>query len=375
MNRALLALGLIGVTICPFPAFALEREHPVEEMSEDAQAATKSRKKADLLIVPIPQSSPTLGSGLTLAAVLFYNPNQSKDPWISGAGAMYTSNKSWGVAAFHSMALSKDRFKVLAMAGYADINVNFYGIGPNAGERGVSVDIEDRGALAVVQGQMRVVKNLHAGARYEFLDLRSRINNPNPVFPDLNISDAELRSRLSGIGPVITYDTRDSSLNPRKGIYATAVAMFNRKKLGSDFSHDKLQLAGNAYVPFGDTTVLAMRGSMCGVSTEGPFYDLCLYGQSSDLRGYETGRFRDRASWAAQAEVRQQLWGRFGLVFFGGVGGIAPKLGDLGDTKFLPSVGTGLRYQASKSTKINLRLDVAIGKNSNALYFGIGEAF
>lgn len=89
----------------------------------------------------------------------------------------------------------------------------------------------------------------------------------------------------------------------------------------------------------------------------------------------ETGRYRDRAMWATQAEWRQHLGGRFGAVFFAGIGGTAPNLTDLGDTKFLPSAGMGVRYRPSKKTGINLAVDVAIGKDSNALYIGIGEAF
>ena len=83
---------------------------------------------------------------------------------------------------------------------------------------------------------------------------------------------------------------------------------------------------------------------MCGVSTGGPFYDLCNYGQRGDLRGYEAGRYRDRALWALQAELRQHLFWRFGMVAFGGFGGTAPDIGHLGDAKSLPAAGAGLRF-------------------------------
>jgi len=120
---------------------------------------------------------------------------------------------------------------------------------------------------------------------------------------------------------------------------------------------------------------LAARLSACAVSQGSPFYDICLYGASSDLRGYEAGRFRDRASWAGQAEIRHRLKGRFGVAAFAGVGGIAPSFNELGDSTVLPAVGAGLRWQASKETPINLRIDFAVGRNSNALYVSVGEAF
>ena len=41
----------------------------------------------------------------------------------------------------------------------------------------------------------------------------------------------------------------------------------------------------------------------------------------------------------------------------------------------LGSGGVGLRYLASPDNDVNLRLDVAWGKDGAAVYFGIGEAF
>jgi outer membrane translocation and assembly module TamA len=87
------------------------------------------------------------------------------------------------------------------------------------------------------------------------------------------------------------------------------------------------------------------------------------------------GRYRDRAMWTAQIEWRQQMSDRFGGVLFGGIGGIGDSLGDLDHGKFLPAVGMGLRYKASPETGTNLRLDIAMGRDSQAIYFGIGEAF
>ncbi|EJL31726.1 BamA/TamA family outer membrane protein, partial [Novosphingobium sp. AP12] len=131
----------------------------------------------------------------------------------------------------------------------------------------------------------------------------------------------------------------------------------------------------NGYFPATSTGTLAIHGGLCAASKGGPFYDLCLYGMSGDLRGYEMGRYRDRASWAAQIEWRQELSEKFGAVWFAGIGGIASSLSDLDNTKMLPSTGMGLRYRASKETGVNLRLDFAIGKDSSAVYFGVGEVF
>lgn len=377
---------LLPILAMGLPTSALA-QNQVAEMATGSVTASTARAaaeedpeklktmKPDLLVVPIPLTNPTLGAGLMGAAVMFYNPNGSDSPWVTGAGGLYTSNKSWGGAAFHSMSLADDRFKVLLFGGYANININFYGIGGSAGDRDVSIKLVDKGIMGLAQGQYRVAPYLYVGGRYQVMDLDNEIRRENPLFPNADLPLPEFKSMISGIGPSITYDSRDNQFAPRTGTDITLVGTFNFKDLGSDFTYNKWQFAANGYFPVTSTGTLAVNGTVCAVSKGGPFYDLCMYGQAGELRGYEMGRYRDRASWAAQLEWRQKLNEKFGAVWFAGVGGIAKSLDDLADTTMLPSAGMGVRYKASKETGINLRLDLAIGKDSQAIYFGIGEVF
>jgi len=74
-----------------------------------------------------------------------------------------------------------------------------------------------------------------------------------------------------------------------------------------------------------------------------------------------------------QAEYRWRFTERFGLVAFGGVGSVAPEIGQF--DKLLPSVGTGLRYVLAKKNNVSLRFDAAWGRDEHTFYVGIGEAF
>ncbi|MEP9359660.1 BamA/TamA family outer membrane protein [Sphingomonas sp. KR3-1] len=378
--RAALPACLLAAT----PATAQDR--PQEQIHDQAMTLTSAqaqaapdkpekKKKADLLIVPIPLSSPSLGTGATVAAVLFYNPNHAPQPWISGIGAMATSTGTKAIGAFHTMSLGHDSVRFMMFGGYGDAKLKFYGIGSAAGNRGAHVDLEDKAILGLVQAQVRVARYFYGGVRIQYLDLDSKAEVPHPNYPDLALPPLELKSTLATIGPSLTYDSRDSSLNPRSGAYITGTWMFDARFLGSDFDHAKLQLGASLYGALARGTTVAVRGSTCSVTKRVPFYDLCMYGQGGDLRGYETGRYRDRASWAVQGEFRQHLFGKFGAVAFGGLGGVASSLQDVGRSDILPSVGAGLRFQASKSNNVNLRLDLAFGRDGHAVYFGIGEAF
>lgn len=387
-------LALAAISSLSSPALAQQRVGediaqqaqtltPTEPGAEQAEErpAEKPAKKSQLLVVPIPMSNPALGTGLTIAAVEFYNPNGSKNPWITGAGVGYTSTKSWGGGVFHSMSLADDAVRVLGFAGYGDARLKFYGIGPDAGSQGTSVQIEDKALIGMLDGQWRpinhgLLSHVYVGARYMYLGIDSTVMVPHPFRPDLSPSPLELKSDISSIGPSFTFDSRNNSLNPRKGVYVTGTWLFGAKFLGSDFEHHKLQFGANAYFPLAKNTVVGVRKQLCGVSGKAPFYDLCMFGQQGDLRGYETGRYRDGASWALQAEVRQHLFWRLGMVAFAGVGGIANSTSDImKHSTVLTSGGAGLRFLASKSNNVNLRLDAAYGKDGFAFYFGIGESF
>ncbi|WP_395332214.1 BamA/TamA family outer membrane protein [Novosphingobium sp. BL-8H] len=359
-------------------AWAAEPGDQMDEVDDQAQAIAKVAGKdsgRDILAIPLPITNPSLGTGIVVAAVAFYNPNDAPSPWISGGAAMKTSNGNWLLGGFHSMSLDDDSYRITAAAGAGKLVTDYYGIGPEAGDRNVAVKLDETVVAVRMQAQKRVSPNLYAGLRliYAMVDITN--SDVTPPYPDQTIPADEAKSGIMQLGPAITYDTRDDTLNPRKGLYAHAEWLWSVKVLGGDFTSRKLTAGASWYMPRGTNTVLALHAGICAASNGAPFYDLCLYGQKNDLRGYKSGRYRDGASWALQGEVRQHLFWRVGGVAFAGIGGIAPGLGRIGDSKLLPAGGVGLRFQPSRKTNINLRLDLAVGKDSKAVYLGIAEAF
>jgi outer membrane translocation and assembly module TamA len=125
----------------------------------------------------------------------------------------------------------------------------------------------------------------------------------------------------------------------------------------------------------GEKQVLAYRGMICSANQNVPFYDLCFFGTNNDLRGYTGGEFQNRRMFATQAEFRKELKGRFGVVAFGGVGGIARRWNEFRSDQLLPAAGAGLRFKLDKKNHINYRIDWAIGRGGHTLTIGVGEAF
>src|SRR6478609_2897236 len=327
-------------------AWAEPPTQPIEDISEQVDATrdkTADPNKNSLLIVPIPQSSPTLGTGLTLGAGYFYNPNGSHEPWITAAGVMATSNGSKAFGVLHKMALAHDSVRITAFAGLADVNLKFYGQGPIAAERDLFITLNEKGWAAMLQGQYEVSNNLFVGAKGLYLDVTTSIHRDEPLFPDAEIPRAEFDATLAQLGPIVSYDLRDNSLNTQNGLLLSASLMFADDAIGSDFDYDKLVAAANVYRQVRPGTVIAGRASLCRVSGGAPFFDMCMFGASSDLRGYDSGKFRDNASW----------------------------LSNIDDTEFLPSAGVGLRFMPVKSANTNVRVDYAWGKDGGALYISV----
>ncbi|WP_434404860.1 BamA/TamA family outer membrane protein [Sphingobium sp. DN12] len=342
--------------------------------AEDRTAASPTRKP-QILFAPVPLSNPATGTGLAAGAIAFYNPNAAPQQWISAGGIIYTSRGTRGVGAFHSMSFDKDRLRFSASLSYIDDRNDYYGIGAAAGDDGIHREIDSKQFNIDLQALMRVFPRGYAGIRYRLRTTDARLKEAEAESLPAPPPDA-MNSNLSAIGPSFAYDTRDSATQPHRGVMLSANWLFGLRALGDSYSHDKLQMAANSYLPIGAGTVIALRGALCAAGGNAPYYDLCLFGANNDLRGYVTGRYRDKASWATQAEWRQHVSGRWGATAFVGLGGIAPSAGTIIDKgKLLPAGGIGLRYRPFRSNDVQLRVDLAAGKDDHAIYVGIAEAF
>src|SRR6185295_10940972 len=109
----------------------------------------------------------------------------------------------------------------------------------------------------------------------------------------------------AAIGVHVQRDKRDSTFYPTRGSLLDITADFFDQWLGSKRQYQVYKVAYNAYRAIGEKQVLAYRGMICAANQSVPFYDLCLYGTRSDLRGYTGGEFQNRRQFATQAEYRR----------------------------------------------------------------------
>jgi len=334
------------------------------------------------VFAPVPGYNPVLGATLLVGAAKIYRPKDASataPAWMTGGGAFVAENKSWAVGVGHKMNLQDDRWRLSGGVVYADINYRFYGIGNDAGDQDRYVPIRQQAPAFTAKFTGRVASSSwYLGFKLMAADSTIRLNLndlPSGVEPPpgLTIPDDAFKPFLASVTPVVEYDSRDDDFYPRHGVlFSASMAVFS-DKYGSDFNFKVYEFAYNQYFQLSERGVLAVRGYTRVANGDVPFFALSSLGQGADLRGYTAGRYRDEALFSTQAEYRYELSKRWTLVAFAGVGGVGPSLSEI--PQMLPAGGGGVRFSLGKENKLNLRLDVAWGKNDHAIYLSVGEAF
>jgi hypothetical protein len=361
----------------PREAAGIEGLSGAQQVAPAAVAGSPDAKRGEFVIAPLPMINPTLENGLFLVAGYLYRldlTDRTTPPSATGGGGFKTSNGSWAAAVLQSLHPWNDRFRVLAVAAYTEINYAFYGIGQSAGNTGASIELTQVGPVGVAEMLVRVYPRWYVGARYQLLQMT--VTTGSVAIPDgpvLPAVDADLRT--AALGPRLEFDSRDSTFYPRRGTHLQGIAAFYGSAVGGRRTYQAYQGWVDRFHGIGARHVLAWHLGGCGVAGPAPFYDVCLLGKSQDLRGYTIGQYRDRAMLAAQAEWRSELWWRFGGVAFVGGGEVAPDFGSFTWHGIQPGGGAGLRFVLAKRNHVNLRVDYAWGKESSALYIGVAEAF
>jgi hypothetical protein len=337
----------------------------------------KGEKRGSILIAPIPISSPAFGSGLILIAgyvFKFDKEDAVSPPSWAGVAGVYTSNGTRGLALGSKFYLKENKYQTTFAAMTGRANLDFYGIGRRPGRPAVAVPLSMGGKIIFGEFLRNVGGKVFIGPRYQYRRLSASIDGERQP-GGFEVPEIDLKSTSASLGFHLQRDRRDSTFYPTKGSLFDFTADFFDQAWGSRREYQVYKAGYNGYREVASRQVLAYRAMACSAKGSVPFYDLCLFGFSNDVRGYTTGEFQNRRMFAAQAEYRLDWRKRLGFVAFGGVGGVARKWGDLRMDGLLPGAGAGLRFTLDKKNHINYRIDYAFGRGGNTLSIGVGEAF
>lgn len=286
-----------------------------------------------------------------------------------------------------------DRFRIFGKFSYKNTEENFYGVGYTTNRDYVRSDSTSKYRYNGIQVNPWFLfrlgeSNIFAGPQ---IDLNyDRLKDPAKYLVNESSYQAAggtadgYKKFISGIGFLLTYDSRDIPANAYKGVYLDLRGMMYAKFIGSNENFYRMEIDYRQYLSVGRRKVLAWTAQSKNVFGDIPLTQYNLTGTPFDLRGYYMGQYRDKSSHILMAEYRQmintdrdtrfkRLLSHLGFVGWAGCGFMGPTPGKIEGV--LPNYGVGLRIEVQP--RMNVRLD--LGKNTvnnqTLFYFNMTEAF
>lgn len=336
--------------------------------------------KSSNIVLPAISSSPETSLLFGGVGIRQFKPgNSNEDTRFSTVllSAIYTLNNQVSVGLQPSIFLAHEDWILEGIYSYNYFPESFWGIGRNT---------RDEGEMKVISSQVflqqsilrKVYGNLFLGPQFRWnssYDLRFEDTEGQTVASPLITGADGFKS--FGLGAIARWDDRNRSASPTKGTLLQLSVMTNPHFLSTGESYTSYMADGRKYVDLFDSgkSVLAVQGLTQLRTGMPPFKDLATLGGESIMRGYYAGRYRDHNAAQIQTEFRQYLLGRIGFTVFAAAGQVWHSFDKMNLDRTLLSGGGGLRFNLSRQDPINIRMDMAFGRNVSGFYVTLGEAF
>lgn len=323
-----------------------------------------------------PITEPALGFGIGGGLVFFHDKPRTIEtpdgvrvvpPNATFVGGFLTEDDSWGGFAGHLHTWNDGATRYLVGGGYASLHLDWFGEGDSLSGESIPYEINSWAFLQKL--------TFRGGKSDFFFGAKQRVLVTEASFDTSSlpgdIESAELDSSISGLGPTISYDTRNSLFSPTQGTKATLEYLQYDDAIGSDYDYGSGLLEGCHYIPLSRRFTLGLRGAGEIATAGAPFYDLA----SVHLRGIEAGRYVDNVALTLEAELRWDVATRWSLVGFGGAGWVADEFDQLDDADAHPAGGVGFRYLVAREYDLRIGLDVATSEDNDAIYVTVGTGW
>jgi hypothetical protein len=323
------------------------------------------------LVIPI--TEPAVGYGAAGVVAFIDKPMGEAQagfgrPNITAVGGLATENGTRGGMAGNVHHWLDDRLQTLVGVVGASVNLDFYGIGGGPlKNHPLSYNLEPLGG--VVQAKYRLGQSrVWAGLSYALAVTQVRFDAPatTPGLPDF-----QRESRVGGLTPSLTYDSRDNIFTPLRGTLVEARAGLFSKALGGDDEFQRFNLTAIHFLPLHPKLTLGVRGDAALSFGEVPFYLRPFVA----LRGVPVMRYQGEQVAQMEAELRWQFWKRFSLVGFMGGGGAWNDFKRFDNTLTVVAGGAGFRYEVARKYGLHMGVDLAFSPGTTAIYVQFGSAW
>ncbi|WP_209328845.1 BamA/TamA family outer membrane protein [Lunatimonas salinarum] len=291
----------------------------------------------------------------------------------------YTLEGQYGVWFDHALYTPRNDWFLFGRIRYQRFPLLYFGIGPNAPSEYVA-RVDANQVLIKERILRQVRKNLFFGLEMDYQRLSNVTFLPAKPSESLTLPLGSEGSSNLGVGAGLVFDDRHNVLNVRRGSFSEVALLTYNPFSNTAFNFNNLLFDTRIYRPLSAKTVFAYQLYGQFMWGDIPFNQLSLMGGESLMRGYYTGRYRDKNQLASQIELRflpinLGFTKRFGAAVFASTSQVFPTWDHLSIDKWVWSGGAGLRFLLFPKKDIYTRLDWAFTKEGSGVYFFIGEAF
>lgn len=340
---------------------------------------TVSTEKTGFALIPLLYYTPDTRFAFGASGVYYFSlkakrPDQ-RDARLSYVQflADYTQNNQLDIWGLWNIFTRNEDYLIKGELRYRNFPDRFYGIGNATGRDQVEYYSYDLKSFKYLMLK-RLTKEMFLG--FDFMisnEYNFRIKEGGIL--DLGNITGNRGGVTSGIGGVVTFDSRDNIVNPYSGHFFEISTYYFHPNIGSSFYFFNFNINYQTYWETKPKNILAFQ-IVGRFNTNGvPMLDMATAGGDEILRGYARNRFRDINFAGTQLEYRFPLFWRLGLVGFAGVGDVFNSTADLSIQRLKYSFGTGLRFAINPAERLNLRFDVGIGREGAQYYLMVTEAF
>ena len=360
-----------------------------DTLSKKEQRSNKKQMKVEQgkpLFTPLAGPAYTPEMGFTIAATLMTSFKTNKeDSLIQRSSAPIVFGGSSTGALFFSTILTsywfEDKLRILADVWYKDMPDHYWSVGYDNAyntQKSDSTTAYQRLWWWLNPSFLWQFKpNYFLGLNVDFN--YTKVTDPSiGVVEDPRYTEYGSENLNAGIGIIALYDSRDIPVNAYSGTLVDLQSTFYSSAFGSDNNYQIYQVDLRQYFQVdrkGKTVALQFK-TRIGVG-DVPYGEMSQLGTPFDLRGYTWGRYRDKSMVFFLGEYRHMFekqsgeLSKHGVVAWMGTGSIAddPSLFE----HWLPNFGFGYRFEVQP--RMNVRVDIGIGKETSGFYFNFNEAF
>ncbi|WP_436832895.1 BamA/TamA family outer membrane protein [Parapedobacter sp. DT-150] len=366
------------------PAFTQDRggfwDHPL--IKRFISPTKDSTRSAGFVVVPALGYAQETGLEFGLAGVYNFYLDKA-DTTIRTSNVTFigtfTTERQTNLKLESDIWTTGNEYHYISELRFRNFPFNFYGLGNQTLQQDEDVVLM-RLAKVRLEGERRLAPNYYTGLNFTYEHYTFSDRESGGIFESRAPYGQEGGWHML-LGLSQLYDTRNSNTYTTEGYYVRLKYAYSPGfGGGSRFKGSAVDIDLRAFFPLTRQLTLGLNAHYdTSFGPRVPFYVYRELGGDSMMRGYYSGRYRERSLLAAQTEVRYRFHPRIGAVGFIGTGSAHPH--GLQNARLVPSYGGGLRYFFDLEHNSTIRFDYGVGeqrpgeKRQGGFYLSLSEAF